>query len=114
MIGQVSVRIMDLSVAQHLLIGNAIEHGMALVGNSVAVNGSSCVPVRSKWEYALLPMWLLSYQARNGERYLYAINGYTGKLYGSLPISHPKLLAASAGVFAGVAALITLIGGLLF
>ena len=81
---------------------------------SVAVNGSSCVPVRSKWEYALLPMWLLSYQARNGERYLYAINGYTGKFYGSLPISHPKLLAASAGVFAGVAALITLIGGLLF
>ena len=40
------------------------------------------------------------------------MNGYTGKIYGELPISIPKLLAVLGGVFALLTLIFGLIGGL--
>ena len=40
---------------------------------------------------------------------MYAVNGATGKVFGSLPVSVPKLLALALGLFLGVGALLTLI-----
>lgn len=65
----------------------------------------------SHWDYTLLPIWLLHYSYR-GKVYTFAVNGYTGKLFGDLPLSVPKLLWLAGGVLAGVAGLALLLGGL--
>lgn len=68
---------------------------------------------RDQWEYALMPVWVLVYRDKRGRAYTYAMNGHTGKIWGELPISYPRLWALAGGIFAAVTAIITLIGGLL-
>lgn len=60
------------------------------------------------WDYTLMPIWILTYHHK-GKTYTYALNGYTGKVWGQLPVSGKRLalLGAVAGVLAGA------IGGLL-
>ncbi len=64
---------------------------------------------RISWDYTLMPVWVLNYKSK-GKTYNYAMNGYTGKIYGKLPLSMKKLFAATAGVFSAVTAAIMLIG----
>ncbi len=66
-----------------------------------------------KKEYALLPVWFMNYH-HNGKTYSFAMNGQTGKLAGTPPLSMGKLLAFCGGVLAGVTLIGTLIGGLIF
>jgi hypothetical protein len=40
------------------------------------------------------------------------MNGYTGKIYGELPVSYKKLLAVCGAVFAVIAPIIGIIGGI--
>lgn len=63
------------------------------------------------WDYALLPIWILTYN-KGGKIYTYAVNGHTGKVYGELPISGKKLFLLFLGIFLGVTLIMT-IGGLL-
>ncbi len=62
----------------------------------------------SHWEYGLLPIWILTYNKKHktnkskDKTYIYAMNGSTGKIYGELPVSIPKLLLAAFGLFAGI------------
>ena len=81
------------------------------------VNGYSSVDsknvdlavTKSHWEYTLMPIWILNYKRKN-KNYLYAMNGATGKIYGELPVSIPKL-SIVASVIAAVTALITFLIG---
>ena len=60
---------------------------------------------RAHWEYALLPVWIMTYKKKHkdGEKtYVYAMNGYTGKLYGEFPVSKWKLALLGVGLFVGV------------
>ena len=57
---------------------------------------------KSDWSYTLMPVWTMTYTDKKGKTYLYAMNGYTGKIYGELPISWQKLLALCGGVFLGI------------
>ena len=52
-----------------------------------------------------MPLWMLNYQHK-GKTYTYAMNGYTGKVYGQLPLSGKRLaiLGAIVGVAVGVLA----------
>ena len=59
----------------------------------------------SHWEYSLMPVWIFSYPVKN-KTFQYAMNGYTGKIYGKLPVSPGKLAILGAIVFA-VAGLLT-------
>lgn len=52
--------------------------------------------------YALLPVWQYTYRYR-GKDFLYHVNGQTGKVIGTTPVSHPKVLAYGASVFVLVA-----------
>lgn len=54
-------------------------------------------------KYALLPVWMLATQW-NGQNFLFAMNGQTGKLIGDLPIDKKKLVTYCAGAFAAVTA----------
>ncbi len=66
----------------------------------------------SHWDYTLMPIWMLKYNTPK-KTYTYAMNGYTGKIYGELPLSVRKLIYVCSGIFAGVAAAVALIGGFL-
>ena len=70
--------------------------------------------VQSHWEYALLPIWLLTYQDRRGKNYTYAMNGHTGKIYGELPVSWWKLGVLFGLVTAVATAFLTWLGGMFF
>ena len=83
------------------------------------MNGYSAVHVvgmntdfqKMHWDYALLPIWILTY--KKGEKiYTYAMNGHTGKVYGELPVSGKKLWLLFFAVLLGIVLLGT-IGGLL-
>ena len=65
----------------------------------------------SHWEYTLMPLWILTYRNKKGKTFLYAMNGYSGKVYGQLPVSFGRLAALFAGIFAAAAPLIALILG---
>ena len=80
------------------------------VGGYSSVTGasSSLEVLSSHWEYTLMPIWMLTYQ-RKGKTYTYAMNGATGKVYGELPVSIPKLSI----LFGAVAALAWLISFLI-
>ncbi len=79
---------------------------------TTTVNQKELKIQNSHWEYTLLPIWVLNYKTPK-KTYHYAMNGYTGKIYGQLPLCMKKLIIASASVFASVAAVIGLIGGLI-
>ena len=81
------------------------------------VSGYSSVIQRSHWQdvrmqpakYALLPVWML-HSKWNGQDFLFAMNGQTGKLVGDLPISKGRAL----GIFAAIAVPLIAIAGFLF
>lgn len=60
-------------------------------------------------KYALLPVWLL-YSQFEGESYVFAMNGQTGRLRGNLPMDKKKIQNYGAKVFAGSFAITTAIG----
>ena len=60
---------------------------------------------RIHWDYTLMPIYILTY--KHGKRtYTYAVNGYTGKIWGALPVSGKKLGIFGAVLGAVVGALI--------
>ncbi len=81
--------------------------------NTISKKNVNLYIKNSHWDYTLMPVWVLKYNTPK-RTYTYAMNGYTGKIYGELPLSMKKLLYTCAGVFAGVASIVAVIGGLLF
>lgn len=73
--------------------------------NAVIVNNSN-------WDYTMLPIWLLHYRYHN-RTYTFAVNGYTGKLFGTLPVSRPKLGITFGVIAAAAGAVLALLGGLI-
>lgn len=67
--------------------------------------------ISSKWEYILLPVWVLTYVS-NGKTYYYALNGQTGKAVGELPVSKIKAALYFIIIFSAVFLLIYAIGGI--
>ena len=89
------------------LLSNTV-HGYS----TVTPIGTDVNVTTSHWEYTLMPIWMLTYQ-KGSKRFLYAMNGHTGKIYGKLPVSLPKLSVLFASVSAGLFTLLFLLGGLL-
>ena len=94
------------------------EYAATLLKNTV-YGYASVTPVsrgvhikNSNWEYSLMPIWMLNYVTPK-KTFTYAMNGYTGKVYGELPLSIKKLAFACVAAFAAVAPLIGFIGGML-
>lgn len=63
-------------------------------------------------KYALYPVWMLT-TTYKGEKYTFAMNGQTGKFVGNLPVDKSKKRSIFAGVFAGTAAVVTVLSYLL-
>ncbi len=64
------------------------------------VNHKAITLDKSSIEYALLPLWMLRTKY-NGEEYIFAMNGQTGKFVGSLPIDRMKMVKHFLIAFAG-------------
>ncbi len=80
--------------------------------NTLKVTKNQTSVHRSAWEYSLMPIWILTYKGKK-KIYTYAMNGHTGKIYGELPISLPKLGALFGSLTAIFSILFYIIGGLL-
>lgn len=82
--------------------------------DSVRVQDQSVRLEDETWEYALLPVWTLTYhdQAKN-EMYYFTINGQTGKVCGKLPVDKGKLLLLFAEIFFPVFLVLLIVGYLI-
>lgn len=81
----------------------------SVMGYATCVEESRSIRLRRKAvKYALMPVWTLVTKW-NGQTYLFAMNGQTGKLIGDLPVSKGKALAWFAGIAAPLMALLALL-----
>ena len=74
---------------------------------SVSEEGRQVSFHSGKVSYALLPVWMLSTRW-NGQNYLFAMNGQTGKLIGDLPVSMGRAAAWFAGIALPLMALLAM------
>lgn len=101
---------------QLLTYGTSILRSRINGYSTTSIKDSSYKIITSHWDYSLLPVWILTYKNKKGKTFTYAMNGYTGKIYGQRPMSPKKVAIGSVltGLFAGLAsALPFLIGALL-
>lgn len=63
---------------------------------------------RGEVKYALMPVWMLRTKW-NGQEFLFAMNGQTGRLVGDLPVCRRKYWAWFAGIAAPLAALLAVL-----
>lgn len=80
--------------------------------NSVNIDNYQTKLERRLITYALLPVWILNYQYR-GKKYIFAMNGQTGKIVAERPISSGKIISWFAGFSAVTFIILQLIGRLL-
>ncbi len=80
---------------------------------TVRAESSSVNTLRGRNRYALLPVWLLN-TTWNGQKYVFAMNGQTGKFVGDLPVDKGAYWRWFFGVFAAVAAGIGGLSALLY
>ena len=57
---------------------------------TVAFQGGDVKTEQGEIKYAMYPVWILN-TTFNGEHYLFAMNGQTGKMVGDLPIDNGKV-----------------------
>lgn len=82
--------------------------------DAVRVLNSQVRLTDEKWEYALLPVWTLTYRDEaNDEIYYFTINGQTGKVCGKLPVDKNKLLLLFAQIFFPVLFVMLIVGYLI-
>ena len=70
-----------------------------------SVKNKSINLTQGKAKYALLPVYMLTTKY-NGQDYLFAMNGQTGKFIGNLPVSMKKFWSYFLGITAGVTAVL--------
>ena len=76
--------------------------------NSVNQRAFNWNKTAAAYKYALYPVWILN-TVWNGNKYVFAMNGQTGKLVGDVPCSNGKYMGVLFGSFAAIAAVLMLI-----
>ena len=66
--------------------------------DDVTITANNTKLVNEKWEYALFPVWTLTYND-NGKVYYFSVNGQSGKTIGELPIDNKKLILTFLLIF---------------
>lgn len=80
--------------------------------SAVTVNSFNNNILKTHWNYALLPVWFMTYKYK-GKMFEFAVNGQTGKLAGIPPLSKKKLTLFGIILFVVITLIIGL-GGNLF
>lgn len=79
--------------------------------NHVTVKNCSINIKKKDVDCVLLPIWMFTYDY-NGRKYMFAMNGQTGKIIGSLPISGAKIAAWFCMISAILFAVLWAVGGM--
>lgn len=66
---------------------------------------------KTSCNYALMPIWMLTYSVGD-KNYIFAMNGQTGKVFGSLPVSKGKLVILFLIIFI-IVFIVVFIGGMI-
>ena len=83
------------------------------------VSGYDAVQVRNQtadlkneaWDYALMPVWTLTYkEPKDGKIYYFACNGQTGKICGELPVDNGRLMTLFASIFVPLFVVLMIVG----
>lgn len=106
----------DVSIEECSLRAELRATDTAVESMSRQVSGyETCIPTRKdaqlrrgKVRCALLPVWLLSTQWE-GQNFLFAMNGQTGKMVSDLPVSKKRYWAWWGGLTAGITATLAVI-----
>lgn len=79
--------------------------------NRVQIRSSEAQIRDPRWNYALLPVWTLTYKdPRTSKIYYFACNGQTGKVCGELPVDNGKLAGLFAMIFLPVLVVLLIVG----
>lgn len=70
--------------------------------NQVNVIDSKVDVLSDNWEYALLPVWCMTYKGTDGKIYYFSINGQNGKVIGELPVDYKLLWMHTGAIFVGL------------
>lgn len=92
-------------------VGDTLDDllGGSFIGYSSVIPASKQLQVNhSKAKYVLLPVWMLHTRYQD-KTYVFAMNGQTGKMTGTLPIDKKRQWSWFGGVAAGVALLVSLL-----
>lgn len=82
--------------------------------NSVNVRSQRAQIRNPRWNYALLPVWTLTYKGKkDGKIYYFACNGQTGKICGKLPVDSRKLWIFFLEIFVPLLAVLLAAGYLI-
>lgn len=82
----------------------------SFIGYSTVVPTSKQMNVKhGRAKYVLLPVWMLHTKYKD-KTYVFAMNGQSGKMTGTFPICPKRTAAWFAGITAGAAALLTILG----
>lgn len=73
--------------------------------NSVSQKSFNWNKTGESHKYALYPVWILN-TVWNGNKYIFAMNGQTGKLVGDVPCSNGKFFGVLFGAFAAIEAVL--------
>ena len=90
--------------------GRKIVHDSIGGYTSVTTLNESYNIMRTDWQYAMLPVWFMTYKY-NDKIYEFAMNGQTGKLAGTPPLDRSKLKLFCTAVGMIVAVIAFLFGG---
>lgn len=92
--------------------GRKVVHDSIRGYSSFAVTSESYNIMQTKWQYAMLPVWFMTYRYHDNV-YEFAINGQTGKTAGTPPLDITKLKLFSTAIGLAVAVVGFLLGGAL-
>ncbi|PMC75008.1 hypothetical protein CJ197_10885 [Brachybacterium sp. UMB0905] len=105
---QVEEKFLAIARAKALPTISRYDRGVRWEQEGVGVRGT-------RWVSVAVPVWLYSYGQRNSQGtvdmvHYIAVNGRTGTTMGSVPVSHPKIFAASCAVGTVVGVIAAVIG----
>ena len=92
-------------------VSRELIHNSVKGYSSIKIENESYNILKTDWNYMMLPVWFMSYKYKD-KVYEFAMNGQTGKLAGTPPLSKPKLVAFTSFIGA-IVSLILFLGGLL-
>ncbi len=78
--------------------------------SSMTVHNENYNIQRTDWNYMLLPVWFMTYKYKD-KVYEFAMNGQTGKIAGTPPLSKAKLIGFCIAIGAALTIIGTLFGG---
>jgi len=82
----------------------------SMTGERVRVVNNDFRVQRGSFEYAMLPVWAISYNDRDSDKhYFFSVNGQTGKVVGKLPIVMSKLILTALLTILPIFAIVTAI-----